>query len=44
MLHLPEIMEDPRRPVSNEAYEVDWNSKISDILKGDLEQLERFYG
>lgn len=43
LMHLPEIMEDPRRPIHNSAYQVDWNETITNLLKGDIEQLERYY-
>jgi len=43
LLQLPEIMEDARRPISSEAYIVDWNRRITEIIEGDLEQIDRFY-
>jgi nicotinic acid mononucleotide adenylyltransferase len=43
LAQLPEIMEDPRRPIHNPCYEVDWNEKITRILAGDLEQLDRYH-
>jgi nicotinic acid mononucleotide adenylyltransferase len=43
LLQLPDVMEDPRRPIHNLSYSVNWNERISDILKGDMEQVERYF-